>query len=344
MLGGGMTSASRARAGAGVAGSQGGTVPRLYQQVFEIVAAQIAHGGLREGVRLSESALAAQFGISRAPARQALAELERRGLLTKGSGRGYQVRRQKQAPTADASMKLPEGDLRLTQASTWSRIYGEVESEIAARTAFAGWRVNETELARYYSVSRTVARDVVARLQQRGVVQKDDRSRWIAPAMSPDHVTDLYELRWLLEPVALEKAATRLPAELLQDMRERLETAARNADNLAGPDLDHLEEDLHVTLLGYCDNAPLMQAISLPQALLVAHRFLYRWMPSLYGSEPFLPEHLEIIDRLQAGRVAEASDALRRHLQVSRERAIDRIKRVTQEVHPENLPYLEKLT
>ncbi|MCJ8517704.1 DNA-binding GntR family transcriptional regulator [Pseudorhizobium tarimense] len=339
-----MTSAAKMEAGMAAARTQGGTVPRLYQQVFDILAAQITQGALREGARLSESALAAQFGISRAPARQALAELERQGLLAKGSGRGYQVKRQKQAqPSTGAPLELLEGDLRLTQASTWSRIYGEVESEIAARTSFAGWRVNETELARYYGVSRTVARDVVARLQQRGVVQKDDRSRWIAPAMSPDHVTDLYELRWLLEPVALEKAAPRLPGDLLPGMRQRLEEAARNAGSLTGPDLDHLEEDLHVTLLGHCGNPPLMQAINLPQALLVAHRFLYRWMPSLFGAEPFLPEHLEIVDRLQAGRVTEAADALRRHLQISRERAIDRIQRVTREVHPEDLPYLEKL-
>lgn len=337
-----MTAADNAEATS--AKSPGGTVPRLYQQVYEIVSAQIGQGSLREGTRLSESGLAAQFGISRAPARQALAELEQRGLLTKASGRGYQVKRQKDGPVAtEAPLATVDGDLRLTQASTWSRIYGEVESEIAARTSFAGWRVNETELARYYNVSRTVARDVVARLQQRGVVQKDDRSRWIAPAMTPDHVTELYELRWLLEPVALEKAASRLPDDLLPAMRGRLEDATRNASNLTGPDLDRLEEDLHVTLLGHCGNSPLIQAISLPQALLVAHRFLYRWMPRLFGSEPFLPEHMEIVDRLQAGHATEAAKALRGHLQISRERAIDRIERVTREVHPDDLPYLDKL-
>lgn len=339
-----MTPGAKAEPIPSAARSPGGTVPRLYQQVFEIVAAQIAQGTLREGIRLSESALAEQFGISRAPARQALVELERQGLLSKASGRGYQVRRQKGTPPDGvAAAVVPEMDLRLTQLSTWSRIYGEVESEIAARTSFAGWRVNETELARYYDVSRTVARDVVARLQQRGLVRKDDRARWIAPAMTPAHVGELYELRWLLEPAALEKAATRLPDDLLPAMRRRLEAAITQAGSLTGPDLDHLEEDLHITLLGHCGNSSMMQAISLPQALLVAHRFLYRWMPRLFGAEPFLPEHMEIVDKLQAGKHSEAADALRLHLQISRDRAIDRIQRVTQEVQPENLPYLDKL-
>lgn len=340
-----MISDGKAGSEMSVAKAAGGTVPRLYQQIFDIVAGQIAKGTLQEGTQLSESALAEQFGISRAPARQALAELERQGLLLKSSGRGYKVTRQKglAAPAPDNPAPPAGEELRLTQLATWSRIYGEVESEIAARTSFAGWRVNETELARYYDVSRTVARDVVARLQQRGVVRKDDRSRWVAPAMTPDHVGELYELRWLLEPVALEKAAPRLPPDLLPAMRRRLEDAATNSAELTGPDLDRLEEDLHVRLLGHCANGAMMQAISLPQALLIAHRFLYRWMPRLFGAEPFLPEHLEVVERLEAGRVKDAAEALRNHLQISRDRAIDRIQRVTREVHPDDLPYLDKL-
>jgi len=322
----------------------GGAAPRLYQQVFEIIAGQVSQGMLAPGTRVNESSVAEQFGISRAPARQALVELERRGFLEKSLGRGYAVpvsapdKAAAPAPPAEAAEEL-----RLTQLSSWEKIYGEVESEIAARCSFAGWRVNETELARFYDVSRTVARDVVGRLQQRGIVRKDDRSRWIAPAMTPDHVGELYELRWLLEPVALEKAAPHVPPALLAAMRADLETAVENAGELTGPDLDRLEEDLHVTLLGHCRNRTLMQAISLPQALLVTHRFLYQWMPRLFGTEPFLAEHIEVVGRLQAGRIEEAAQLLKRHLQVSRERAIDRITMVTRQVHPHDLPYLEKL-
>jgi len=322
----------------------GGAAPRLYQQVYEIIAGQVVQGALPAGTRINESSVAEQFGISRAPARQALAELEREGFLEKSAGRGYQVSMLlpgKMLPQAAVSEAAD--DLRLTQLSSWEKIYGEVESEIAARCSFAGWRVNETELARFYDVSRTVARDVVGRLQQRGIVRKDERSRWIAPAMTPDHVGELYELRWLLEPVALEKAATRTTPQQIAAMRDHLQSAINNAASLTGPDLDRLEEELHVTLLGHCDNRTLMQAISLPQALLVTHRFLYQWMPRLFGSEPFLPEHMEVVERLQAGKVEDAAASLRKHLQISRERAIDRITRVTREVHPHDLPYLEKL-
>lgn len=320
-----------------------GTAPRLYQRAFDILAEQIARGGIEAGARLQESAVAAQFGISRAPARQALAELERHGLVEKADGRGYRVR-----PGNDAAKhgEIADGladDLRLQSRPSWKPIYSEVEGEIAARTSFGTWRVNEAELARHYRVSRTVARDVIARLQQRGVVRKDDSSRWTAEALTPAHVAELYELRWMLEPAALAKAAPNLPPDLLPALRGNLEAAIRDADLIEGPTLDALEQDLHVTLLGHSHNRTLMQAISQPQSLLIAHRFLYRWTPRLFATEPFLPEHMAIVERLEAGAVADAAAELERHLRVSADRAIARIDVVAREIVPDDLPYLERL-
>src|SRR3546814_16948387 len=62
------------------------------------------------------------------------------------------------------------------------------------------------------------------------------------------------------------------------------------------------------------------------QSLLIAHRFLYRWTPRLFETEPFLPEHREIVERLEGGRVKAAAAALEVHLRVSRDRAIARIE------------------
>jgi DNA-binding GntR family transcriptional regulator len=191
-------------------------------------------------------------------------------------------------------------------------------------------------------VSRTVARDVIARLQQRGVVRKDERARWQAPALTPEHVGELYELRAILEPVALVKAAPNAPPGFVAGMRAHLEDAIAHAREIDGSTLDELEQEMHVLLLGRCGNRALMQTITLAQSLLIAHRFLYRWTPRLFESEPFLPEHLAIVERLQSGRTAEAARSLKRHLRVSRERAIARIAVVAREFDPDDLGYLER--
>ncbi|MPZ11912.1 MAG: GntR family transcriptional regulator [Kiloniellaceae bacterium] len=322
-----------------------GPTPRLYQRAFDILARQISEGTIPAGSRLQESGVAQQFGISRAPARRALAELERGGLLEKPAGRGYLVRRiPSQRARAASGAAPPEGSSRLLSLPTWERIYGEVENEIIARIAFASWRMNEAELARFYGVSRTVTRDVIGRLQQRGLLRKDDSARWYAPALTPDHVGELYELRWVLEPVALTKAAPQVPPAFLAGLRVHLEDAIANAHAIGGSTLDSLEEEMHVALLGHCGNKTLMQAIALQQSLLIAHRFLYRWTPRLFDTEPFLPEHREIIERLEQGKTKAAAKSLERHLRVSRDRAISRIDAIRREMTPEELPYLERLS
>ena len=329
---------------AGAEPAETGSAPRLYQRVVEILGGQIRQGTLAANAVLTETAVAALFGISRAPARRALIELEQAGLIARSEARGFVIvagRRRRKAHRQGA--RTEPSELKLISKPTWERIYGAVESEIIARTSFASWRVNEAVLARHYGVSRTVARDVLSRLQQRGVVQKDDRSRWYAPALSAEHVGELYELRWVLEPVALTKAAPNLPGSVLARVHRNLTEAIARAHEIGGETLDQLERDLHVTLLGYCGNRALVQAMTYPQSLIVAHRFLYRWTSRLFATEPFLPEHLEVIERLQAGHLADAARALEAHLRVSRDRAMARVNAIATGPQPDPLPYLDHL-
>ena len=327
--------------------AEAGSSPRLYQRVVAILGGQIRQGAVAAHAALTETAVAARFGISRAPARRALVELEQAGLIARSGAGGFVVvggRRRRQGRRQDRDAAPQEvRDVKLVSQPSWARIYGAVESEIIARISFAGWRLNEAGLARHYGVSRTVARDVLSRLQQRGVVQKDDRSRWTAPALSAEHVGELYELRWLLEPAALTKAAPNLPPAVLAHVRRNLDEAIAHAHEIGGETLDQLERDLHVTLIGYCGNRALVQAIATPQSLMIANCFLYRWTSRLFATEPFLPEHLEVIERLEAGRIADAASALEAHLRVSRERVMARVAAIATGPQPEPLPYLDRL-
>ena len=129
----------------------------------------------------------------------------------------------------------------------------------------------------------------------------------------------------------------------LAQLRTDLEKAIAHAEKIEGPTLDRLEKQMHVDLLGHCDNRALMQAIALPQSLLIAHRFLYRSTPRLFEAEPFLPEHMEIVDNLEAGRIEMAAQALEQHLLVSRDRAVARVDVIARVFHCEELSCLERM-
>ncbi len=318
--------------------------PRLYELATEALTAAIASGELPPGQALTQNGVAERFGISRAPARKTLEDLAALGWLERsGSGR-YRVSatlpQHAEPPPADAH---PVPQDRLRQQPSWELLYPEIEMAVVARSSIAAWRLNESVLARHYGVSRTVARDVVSRLQQRGIINKDDAGRWLAPALTASSLDELYELRWVLEPLAMEKAVPRLPLGHLAMMRAELEAAMVPGAPLDAEILDRLEHRLHVELLGYCDNRALMRAISLPQALLIAHHFLYSWTLELFGTEPFLGEHLDIIQRLEEGDIASAKAALVAHLRISRRRAMLRIEAVQDLIPPEPLSYLERV-
>lgn len=326
-------------------GASSGTAPRLYARAERILADDILSGRLAVGVRLLESQLAQRFGISRAPVRQALGALEAAGLLGRGDGRGYIVLADAAGlrasdPTARRAAETKVEDGPLAAAASWERIYGEVETAIVSRTAFTTLRVIESELARAYDVSRTVARDVVARLNQRGIVRKDARGRWIAPELTPAHVANLYEMRWVVEPAALINAYPVIPKPMVAGALAHIEAAIARGAELDGAALDALESELHRDLLGFCRNQTMLDVMRHCQSLLVAHSFLYDMMPQIYGVEPFLSEHQAILERLAGGYVRAAAQALEQHLRVSLDRAIDRIAVVGRRVTPTPLAYL----
>lgn len=69
------------------------TAPRSADQIHAELSAQIVAGRLRPGDALGESALAASFGLSRTPVREALQRLSAEGLVERGPRRAFAVRR-----------------------------------------------------------------------------------------------------------------------------------------------------------------------------------------------------------------------------------------------------------
>ena len=312
-----------------------GAGTRLHVRIAEILAAEISGGVHPSGCHLVETQLAERFGVSRAPVRLALARLSEQGWLDHVPARGHTVR--SGVITGPACDRSGEGDRDIGARHAWETIYAEVEDAITTRISFGSWQVPETALARTFRVSRTVARDVLARLQGRGLVQMTG-GRWVAPGLSPQRVDELYRLRALLEPAAVREIGAALPPGLVDRATGRLEEAAARPPD--GPTLDALEQDLHVDLLSLCGNGTLLEAIRQPQSLLIAHRFLYRQTADLYETEPFIEEHLGFFRALGEGMVEEAASRLHRHLMDSRRRALRRLDSLSGFEGIDEVPYL----
>lgn len=314
----------------------------LYTRILHTLVCDIAAGDLLPGDRLMENRIATRFGVSRAPARKALAALETLELMTHAAApaRGFIVA--KDAPLRAAAMTPSRLDTFTTQTTpTWQRVYNALEDALTQRIAFGGWRLTETSIARQFDVSRTVAREALARLQARGLVVNEGKG-WIAPELSHTRVRDLYGLRALLEPAALADVSALVPQQQIAQMIGDLQGAVDGGAD--GSLLDRLEADLHIALLGRCPNAALRKAMTQAQSLLLAHKFFYQHTAGIYPVEPFLNEHLAVLTALEKGEVPAACAALRDHLLRSSDRAVDRMTHLRDSFRDTPPDYLERLT
>lgn len=319
----------------------------LYGVIADVLDKHIRVGHLPPGLVLLEKPIAEVFQTSRAPVQRALAELEARELIHRFNGRGFLVgpKTDGLAPIRTPFQSLdisldPQADAALQTRASWERIYDEVEHAVASCLVFGRYRIIEAELADHYGVSRTVARDVLGRLQERGLVRKNQSSHWVAGPLTAKDIRELYEIRAVLEPLALRSAIQQTPRETIEARLERC--AKPGTDGWTAEDIDRIEADLHDTLILTTTNERLadnLRHVQLP--LVVTERFLRSI--GLPTDPRVAHEHRLIYELLLHDAIDAAAAALVEHLHAESRRSIIHLKTVAVIVEPPRLaPYLTR--
>lgn len=320
---------------------------RLNELIEAELRRHIVEGRLVAGVVLTETALARAFGVSRVPCAAALKRLGNEGLIRRHAGRGYVVAAAGTDPPPlhldlkRAGLRVPEGLARsLSQRNLRGRLYSNIERDIAAHLMLGAFQVNETELAQYYDVSRTVAHEVLLRLERAGIIEQRRNGRWYLLQLDARRIRENYEIRRLLEPAALEAVAPTLDPAGLLPARDRLLRAGAEADKVSPRAMERIEEDLHVGIVLACPNRQMREVIYRSQfATLGINVTFERYRDS--GAYPAtVEEHLRVVEHLLAGDAAGAAKALAAHLEKALERSIVRLERLPGLPRNRLLPYL----
>lgn len=228
---------------------------RRYEIVEHILRKNISMGKLPPGLVLLEGPIAEILQTSRAPVQRALMQLETDGLIHRFNGRGFLVG--PEGPdlvpnrTDIKALGLVTGkneDEALQNRPSWARIYNTIERDVAGCVVFGKYRIIEIEIANHFKVSRTVVRDVLGRLQERGLVRKNQSSHWIAGPLTAQTIKDHFSLRRMLEPAALKAGADALDRNSLVGLLGRL------ADLEASGATGHLEtlDEIQEQMIDIC--------------------------------------------------------------------------------------------
>ena len=204
-----------------------------YEIVRDELSRNIRNGRLSLGVVLLEGPIATLLGVSRGPVKRALELLAGDGLIHRFEGRGYLVG-PSGAKHPPKRVNLLTMDLDVSgeiqayaQRATWQRIYGEVAESVVDCTPFGTYKISEAAMCEHFDVSRTVVRDVLARLNHDGLIEKDRWSHWTAGPLTARDVNEHFEMRRILEPTALAIAAPHLDRGDIAAMLRRIELGRR---------------------------------------------------------------------------------------------------------------------
>ena len=296
-----------------------------YELIAQVLRRNIGGGVLPVGLVLLEGPIAALMQTSRMPVQTALRVLAAEGLVHRFDGRGYLV------GSADTSvlplrrdigsfeLDIPQHvDNALQTRGTWKHFYDQVEEQVAACQVFGEFRIVETELADHLAVSRTVVRDVLSRLQERGLVRKNASSHWIAGPLTARTLREKFELRAIIEPAAMRLAAPHIHYSQIEEFRDRI-----------GTDPDLTPEDLEDALMDHCiaqaPNTALVAMIHNNQMLLTS---VNRALTSLGLPEDEIAQdqYRTLFDLIARHPIDSAAEYLRDHLHIMSSKNLARMK------------------
>jgi DNA-binding GntR family transcriptional regulator len=321
---------------------------KRYEIVEHVLRTNIASGRLPPGLVLLEGPIAEVLQTSRAPVQRALQTLEADGLIHRFDGRGFLVGPIDNVTAPDRSdirelgLDIPDdADEALQSRGSWERIYLTVEEQVAACLIFGEYRIIEAEISSHFHVSRTVVRDVLGRLQERGLVRKSQSSRWLAGPLTAESIKEHYELRQLLEPAALRAAAPHLDRDRLVELRNRAADAESHGGNIAPAEWERLESDFLTQCILRSPNKLLLDTIQQVQLPLKAANRLLGQL-GLPSDPVSITEYRLVLDLLVSDSIEAAAELLRENLNMAARRSIARLKIVAVIPEPQTLaPYLK---
>lgn len=202
-------------------------IPNTSLRLADALADDILSGSLPPGSRLEEAALAARFGCSRTPVREALAELCARGLAVRRPSRGVEVIR-------------PDAELLLNRFEALAEIEG----------LCAGLAAHRGTMEEVIGLEMLLERMELAGLDEYRALNAELHDHICAMAGNPELVRVAQDLR--LRLAALRGAQLRSPPRKAQSQQEHRAIvqaiAARNAEEARLLMRDHLRAAARASL------------------------------------------------------------------------------------------------
>ena len=204
--------------------------------------------------------------------------------------------------------------------SVRDQVYDGIKSMIVSGQIPQGTKLQESELAELFQVSRTPVREALKTLKDDGLLESGSGKGLFVKVLTPSNVEDIFQVRSLLEQFALRSAIPRLTQE--QD-RYLLELRAKFEPFRTYTDMDayvRLDIELHNCIIIYSGNQFLKDLTDRVYGYLQPVRLFSLSTRQRY--EDSTAEHIGIIDGMLARDTEKASSILQTHVDVAKKNVL----------------------
>jgi len=199
-------------------------------------------------------------------------------------------------------------------------VYEVIFNQLMSLAIPPGSRITVDNLVKEFNVSHTPIREALGRLEGEGLVVKQHLIGYrAAPQITKRRFDELYELRLLLEPDAAAKAAAAMDDEKLALLRESAGVMARGEgkdEQLRYSAFARQDASFHDSVMKFAGNELIREMLTFQHT----HYHIFRLMFHRRVTEEALDEHQALLDALGARDPDAASQAMRVHIEHSRDR------------------------
>jgi DNA-binding GntR family transcriptional regulator len=202
-------------------------------------------------------------------------------------------------PVAKAKAKAQAEALIESPDDQMARLAGELESDIVCGRLHPRERLTEDDLMKRFSVKRHSVRELLAKLEQMGLVERRKNVGAVVRDYSIRQVQELYAMRSLLEMQAAKLIPLPLPERQLQTLiaiqdKHDLAVQAHDTQGVFSANMA-----FHIALFALADNEVLQQAIT--EYARQSHPIRFSSLTSADCREQSRTEHWRIIEALKSG-------------------------------------------
>ena len=219
----------------------------------------------------------------------------------------------------------------MTDCSPFGRLDGERAANFVARrlgTAILrgeiapGTRLREETLAKSYAVSRTPIREALIQLSASGLVALERNRGATVLQLSRSDVTEIYDLRSLLEAEAAARAATRATPEIVDELFEAC-NQFRGLRRASASEQLAVDNRFHSAIAAASGSKRLFACVRQVAMIPEAYR-----ASTAYSSQEMIEaegHHRAIASAIRDGKRADARRVVRRHVEWAKNLALERL-------------------